>query len=155
MSIDDEELDRRLAALTREAPSDASNWHRIERRIRPRRHWRLSAAAAGVALAAGLVVVLQLEPSATDGERVHAFTVAEIRAMRASAPTQLALEQVDSAEALMQAWAENRAAIDELEAALARDPGNALLLEFLREARLRQARLIQQGMKHPQRSMEL
>ena len=47
---------------------------------------------------------------------------------------------------LSEAWAENQTAIEELEAALERDPDNRLLLDFLAEARLRQVRLLNSGL---------
>jgi len=79
-----------------------------------------------------------------------------VRAMRASAPAEPVLSRLDSPQALMQAWQENQNAIAELEQALERDPGNGLLLEFLAEARLRQAQLIHSGLTlSPQQRMTL
>ena len=42
----------------------------------------------------------------------------------------------------MAAWQDNQQAIAQLEQALEQDPGNRMLLEFLTEARMRQARLV-------------
>lgn len=156
MTIDDTELDARLSALPRETVPDARNWHRIERRIRRRRRAPLAAAAAAAAAAVGLGVAIVWQfPFGGGVPRDQLLVQAEVQAMAASAPDEAALRRAGSPEELMQAWQDNRAAIAELERALARDPDNTLLLEFLSEARLRQARLVQQGMTTIARSMKL
>lgn len=156
MSMDDEQLDRRLAELPREAEPDDAVWAGIERRIRPARRWP-AGVAAGLALAAGLAVIVQIATRAPEPTAMAsaARAEAEMRAMRAGAPARLALDRIGSSEALMAAWAENRAAIEQLERALQRDPDNALLLEFLREARMREAGIVQQGMTTRNRSTNL
>jgi hypothetical protein len=155
MTIDDTELDARLSALPRETPTDARIWHRIERRIRRRRRAPLAAAAAVAAVGLGVAIVWQFPFGGGNVPRDQLLVQAEVQAMAASAPDEAALRRAGSPEELMQAWQDNRAAIAELERALARDPGNTLLLEFLSEARLRQARLVQQGMTTTARSMKL
>jgi len=155
MTIDDRELDRRLHALTREAEPAPGGWRSIERRMGLRRRIPAAATAAAAVLAVGALVVFRLAPEAGGGPEMRRLVAAEVTAMRAAAPGQRAVAQLDSPEALMRAWQDNRDAIAELEAALARDPDNELLLEFLREARLRQARLIGQGITTHERSMNL
>lgn len=155
MTIDDTELDARLSALPRETAPDARNWQRIQRRIRRRRRVPLAAAAAVAAVGLGVAILAQRPFGGGDAPRDRLLVRAEVQAMAASAPDEAALRRAGSPEALMQAWQDNRAAIAELERALARDPDNTLLLEFLGEARLRQARLVQQGMTTTARSMTL
>jgi len=155
MKIDDTELDRRLAALTREATPEEVVWSRIERRIRPR--WRLPAGLAAAAVAVGIAaaIVTRHGPAGPVDDRMQIVVQSEVRAMAASAPEDTVLRRMNSPDALLQAWHENREAIEELERALERDTDNRLLLEFLTEARLRQARLVQQGMTTMERSMTL
>lgn len=163
MTTTDRELDARLDALTRETEPDDRTWRRIERRIRQRRVVPLAATAAvaGIGLGAAIVVAIVstiVGPPSFDGadvSRDRLLVQAEVRAMAASAPDETALRHIDSPEELMQAWQDNRDAIRELERALERDPDNRLLLEFLSEARLRQARLVQQGMTTTERSMKI
>lgn len=167
MTTTDRELDARLDALTRETEPDDRTWRRIERRIRQRRVVPLAATAAvaGIGLGAAIVVAIvstivatNVGPPSFDGTNVprdRLLVQAEVRAMAASAPDETALRHIDSPEELMQAWQDNRDAIRELERALERDPDNRLLLEFLSEARLRQARLVQQGMTTTERSMKI
>lgn len=145
--MDDCELDRRLAALTRDAEPAPANWTAIERRIRRRRLPALAAAAAGVAaIGFGIMLVARVDTNGFDEGAARSVVQAEVRAMEASAPEHAALRQLDTPEGLMEAWQDNRQAIDELNRALERDPDNQLLLEFLAQARLRQARLVRQGM---------
>jgi hypothetical protein len=154
MTIDDTELDARLAALARDTEPDERNWRRIERRIRPRQRAPIAAAAAVAVVAIAVGIVAQFRGGG-DVPRDHQLLEAEVKAMAAAAPDEAALRRAGSPEALMQAWQHNRQAIEELERALVRDPDNTLLLEFLSEARLRQARLVQQGMTTTERSMTL
>jgi hypothetical protein len=152
MTMDDRELDRRLDGLTREIEADESLWPAIERRLRPSRRWPALAATAA-ALAIGVLVVSQSLDERTKPETrpglagEHAAPAGEIT------PEALAVSGVDGAQPVMQAWQDNQAAIEQLEQALQRDPDNPLLLEFLSEARLRQARLIQRGLFPPERSI--
>ncbi len=141
MTISDQELDRRLAALTRTSDAPKSLWHKIEPRL-SRRRWP-SLAAAGFGIAAMLVAALVLiEPSEPDSAPAfHLMVSAEVEAMRRQAPA-APWPLPTSGNGLSAAWEENLAAITELEQALKRNPGNTLLLEFLVRARLRQSELI-------------
>jgi len=155
MTIDDLELDRRLRALARETDPPPAPWRAVRRRIRSRT-WPAAAAAAvvaGVALAASQ---LAFEPASSS--RLESLVRSEAAAMRSVVPDRLPVAAPDSGAALMAAWQENRAAIGQLERALERDPGNRLLLEFLTEARMRQARLARLGkstLPDNERSMKL
>lgn len=156
---DDGELDRRLDALTRVAEPPSGSWSVIERRIRKRR-WPgvLSAGFAAAAVLSGVaLVVSQFGPAPAGGiaETMHA----EVRAMRASAPEMPVSTDIDSPAALMAAWQDNQQAIAQLEQALEHDRDNRMLLEFLTEARMRQARLVKSISRHQtptnERSMNL
>ena len=151
MNVDDRELDRRLNALTRETDADESLWPGIEQRLRPARRGPLvKGSAAAVVVGATVIALLVLNgapPERTDTAQSQA------EAMRAAAPDALAVSSIDASQSLAKAWQENQAAIEQLEQALARDPDNRLLLEFLGEARLRQARLIQRGSFPHERSI--
>lgn len=153
MTIDDRELDRRLGALPRETDADESLWPGIERRLRPARRWPAAAAAVAAIGFGAVVVALSLLEAGAPLRPSPAQR--EAAAMRAAAPDALAVARIDNSQPLMAAWRDNQAAIDQLERALESDPDNRLLLEFLSEARLRQARLIQRGLYRPERSMEL
>lgn len=148
------ELDRRLASLTRSAEPAPSSWSRIQQRIeqdstsdgrhRHRPIWPVAMAAAAV-FALVAVVVWQLPtstgPQFDDGRQL---VQREAEAMRRAAP--MVTGGFEEAPPLAEAWTENQIAIDELEAALDRDPDNRLLLEFLAEARLRQVRMLNSGL---------
>lgn len=149
--MDDFELDRRLDALTRVAEVPPENWRRIERRIR-RRRWTaiMPAAIAAAAFLSGIaVVVTQVSNTPAKSSLMARVTQAEVQAMRAGSPRMPQLSEIradldaglDPTDSLIAAWAQNQAAIAELEQAIERDPQNGLLLEFLTEARMRQARL--------------
>lgn len=154
MTINDRELDRRLAALTREADPAPENWISIERRIRARR-WP-AALAAAVLLGVAALVVMQAGPDLGPSTGADAFVRDQVNEMRAAAPDARAVAMLDPAGSVMDAWRENQAAIGQLEKALQRDPGNRLLLEFLAEARMRQARLMHNAMNaNHQPRMEL
>ena len=147
----DDALDARIAALTRSAEPGETVWTGIDRRIQaPRRAaWPWSAAAA-VLLAVAIVAVQPgPERAPTQPDRTVQLVQAEAAAMRRADPV-ATVDWVDEAP-WREAWADNQAAIDELEAALSRDPDNRLLLEFLAEARLRQTRLINSGLVVPTR----
>lgn len=142
--IDDSDLDRRLDALTRIAEPPPGSWTAIERRIRKRR-WPvlLSTGIAAVAVLSGVVLVVsQFGPTPVPAGGIAETTRAEVQAMRVAAPEAPAVSDFDSPKALMVAWQDNQQAIAQLEQALERDPENRLLLEFLTEARMRQARLV-------------
>lgn len=156
MTIDDHELDRRLNALPRATVADESLWPRIEQRLHPTRRRSVSAVAAAVAAVGVGVLVLALSVYESTAPEPPAMAQSEAAAMRAVAPDEAAVWRVNASSPLVEAWHENQAAIEQLEQALERDPGNRLLLEFLSEARLRQARLIQRGLAPTEeRSIEL
>lgn len=154
MTIDDRELDRRLAALTREIDVDESLWPGIERRLGAARRWPAAAAAVAsitaVAIAGVFIAMPTIDRGAIEGPGV---AQREAEAMRALTPEASAVSQIDASPALQQAWQENQTAIEQLEQALEADPDNRMLLEFLSEARLRQAQLIQRGMSLSERSI--
>jgi hypothetical protein len=154
MTIDDRELDRRLAALTRHVEADESLWPGIERGLASdsRRPRRIAAAAAvgALSLGAALVALSVFDRTVPDEQ---GFAQRQAAVMRAAAPDAVAVSTVESSPRLGEAWRENQAAINELEQALKRDPDNGLLLEFLSEARLRQARLIQREIFPTKRSI--
>lgn len=139
MTMNDSELDRRLDALPRSAEPAPETWAAIDRRIGRLRWPALAAAAAALGGLALIFSQAGFEPSS--GSRLESLVRAEVAAMQAAAPKPLAVAAPDSAKALMAAWQENQDAIAQLEQGLRRDPGNRLLLEFLAEARMRQARL--------------
>lgn len=142
--LDDGELDRRLDALTRVAEPPSGSWSAIERRIR-RRRWPgvlLAGFAAAAVLSGVALVVSQFGPAPAPTGGIAETMLAEVRAMRASAPEVPVTKDIESPAALMAAWQDNQQAIAQLEQALERDPDNRMLLEFLTEARMRQARLV-------------
>jgi len=143
-AMEDSELDGRLNALTRVVDPAPANWDAIERRIRRRR--RPHAIWAGIAAAAVLggvaLVVSQIGPAPAPAGGIAETLHAEAQAMRASAPELPVVSEFDSPAALMAAWQDNQQAIAQLEQALEHDPDNRTLLEFLTEARMRQARLV-------------
>ncbi|PKL96767.1 MAG: hypothetical protein CVV18_00460 [Gammaproteobacteria bacterium HGW-Gammaproteobacteria-8] len=145
---DDQDLDRRLAGLTTEHAPDPALWNAIEARLRPRRRpWAVPGAIAAAAgalalLLATLTPVLTRQPLPDPG---IAAIQAEARALQALEPDPLPATWVEAPAGLEAAWQENQAAIAELEQALERTPGNRTLLEFLAQARLRQARLLGQA----------
>lgn len=152
-SMTDAALDARLEALTRNATPPAAAWPAVAERIRAgegrvrRRPGRIGALAAAAALVAVLAVTVVQQMPDGPGEPIDAGRVlvqAEAEAMRRAAP--VATGGLVDALPLAESWAENQSAIDELEAALDRDPDNRLLLDFLAEARLRQVRLLNSGL---------
>jgi len=162
----DAALDLRIAALARSDEPGDRVWTGIAARIEPaRRAGGRRAATAAVALALLIVIgfgIVLVQPgpqrSVTMSDPAVQLVRAEAEAMRRTAPAVTAgwVDELPWAEAWADAWAGNQAAIDELEAALARDPDNRLLLEFLAEGRLRQARLIHSGLaRSPQTRMTL
>lgn len=153
MTIDDRELDRRLAALTREIDADESLWPGIERRLRPGRRWPRAAAVASIAAITLVFVFIALPTIDRGAPEGPGVAQREAEAMRALTPEASAVSQLDASPALQQAWQENQTAIEQLEQALKADPDNRMLLEFLSEARLRQAQLIQRGLSLSERSI--
>jgi hypothetical protein len=144
MTIDDHKLDQRLAALSRQAEPDEGSWSAIESRLSPRQaRWKLPA-AAGLAVAASvLVVVLAMNPfhSAPD-DFGSGLVSAEIEAMRHQVNWSDVPRHDSVNGGLTTAWEENQQAIAELEQALARNPDNLMLMDFLAQARLRQSELV-------------
>ena len=142
--MDDRQLDRRLDALTRTAEAPPGNWAAIERRIgKPRRSWALPAGFAAAAVLSGVALVFsQIGPAPPPAGGLAETMQTEMQAMRVAAPEAPAASSTDSPATLMAAWQDNQQAIAQLEQALEQDPGNRMLLEFLTEARMRQARLV-------------
>jgi len=142
MRPDDQELARRLDALTRHAQPDEAVWQQIASRIDRSRHRPLPAAAAALAVfavVAGIVLVDRPERSSSP---MQTLVTREAAALRASAPTRSLPAGFQPPAAVDEAWIDNQTAIAELEAALERDPDNRMLLDFLAQARLREAELL-------------
>lgn len=142
MNSDDHDLDRRLDALARHAQPDVAVWQQIASRIDRPRHRPLLAAAAALAVfavVAGIVLVDRPERPSTP---MQTLVTQEAAALRASAPSRSLSAGFLPPAAIDHAWNENRTAIAELEAALQRDPDNRMLLDFLAQARLREAELL-------------
>lgn len=148
MTLSDCELDRRLDALDRSCAPPELVWQEIERQLdiprgQPRRRW-MALAAAFSALAIAAALVLQpVRPPGESGliesglvESANQPTALQASSRGAGAPS---LQR--SRLAVARARAENAAAIRMLEAALERETGNHLLMEFLAEARFREADL--------------
>jgi hypothetical protein len=151
MTIDDRELDRRLNALPRETQADEALWPGIERRLRPSRRWPAAAAVVAAVGFGALFIALWVDEHGSPD--APGFALREAETMRAEAPDAIPVSQINASPSLRTAWQDNQSAIDELETALERDPDNRLLLEFLGDARLRQARLIQRGLFSHERSI--
>lgn len=140
MSLSDQELDRRLQALDRACEPPESVWQQLEPQLnaplarRLTRPWlALAAAVAGLTLFSTLLLTL-FSPEATLVDSPAPGIVPQV--------VEPATGMQRSRQAVAAAAAENEAAIRKLEAALARQPGNLLLMEFLTEARFRQADLM-------------
>ncbi|QOC23247.1 hypothetical protein IC757_03595 [Wenzhouxiangella sp. AB-CW3] len=147
MTLDDRTLDDRLAALPRQADPDGSTWQAIESRIAPKQQQWFGRIAGGLAVAASLAVVLLVTmPQDSTPTRISEWVISsEIEAMRHQV-SWADVPQPDVINAgLTTAWSENEQAIAELEQALARNPDNLMLMEFLAQARLRQSELIHQA----------
>lgn len=141
----DQALDRRLAALPREHAPDPAVWQAVEARLAPRRRarpWAVAAATGGLALMLAALAPMLERTAPVDPARIAIS--AETRALQALEPTTLPAAWAEVPAGLERAWQDNQAAIAELEQALERTPGNRMLLDFLAEARLRQARLLGQ-----------
>jgi len=155
MIRDDRELDRRLSALTRRAEPDEAVWRRIDSRIRrPSRHRPVLAGAAALVALAVLAGAWLLERPDAQPTPMRTLVAQEAAALRALAPARALPADFELPAPVEQAWDENQTAIAELEAALERDPDNRLLLEFLAQARLREAELMR-AMLFPQRQRSL
>jgi hypothetical protein len=140
----EQELDARLAALTRESEPEPAVWAAIEQRLqRPRRWLAPVSAVAGVLLCGLLIGLPPLQHDATRSPGQLA-----IQTMREAAPGPQAIAEVSTTPALADAWQENQAVVRELEQALQAEPDNPLLIEFLVDARLRETRLVQLTQRH-------
>jgi len=151
MTMNDQELDRRLAALTTESEPDASLWPAIERRLAPSRSRPAAVAAVSLMLLLLIMTLPRMDQDATETGRLTDTRVHEIPALD---PAPQWVARAEQLPALMNAWQDNRQAGAQLEQALENDPGNPLLLEFLGKSRLREARLVQITLSLPQRSTE-
>ena len=147
MTLDDRTLDERLAGLPRQADPDVGSWQAIESHIaREQQQW-FGRIASGLAVAASLVVALLVTtPPDSPPSSVSGWVIsAEIEAMQHQVSwTDVPEPDVINA-GLTTAWSENEQAIAELERALARNPDNLMLMDFLAQARLRQSELIHQA----------
>ncbi len=147
MSLSDRQLDQRLARLRHPAEPDPRLWQGIAPKLaRRRRVWPLWLSAGSAVAAVVLLTVLAVPPRlGSPLDASDRIVGAEIRAMDAHAPSVADLEGARLGEVLGGAWDENEEAIAELEQALARQPGNPMLIQFLAQARLRQSELIHQA----------
>jgi hypothetical protein len=148
MTISENELDRRLAALPRTTETPDQLWSGIDQRIDQGRWPWLNRVGALAAFAAAVVVaILVVEPPSLQALHPGAVVIhAEIEAMNRQSPAKHWVQPVNINGGLTAAWEENQAAIEELESALARNPDNQLLMDFLVRARLRQSELVNQAM---------
>ncbi len=149
MTIDDKTLDQRLAALDRHCDPPAESWETIAAQLPARgarrRAWPwLAVAAALGGLVVGLLVLL---------DQAGPWRLGPVpQWVDEASPVMEPMDQ-DWRPALQRqavfnaAWDENEAAIRALEEALALEPDNLLLMEFLAEARLRQSKLIELALR--------
>ncbi len=154
----DARLDRALAGLARDLPPDRDLWPAIAAQLEPRRRgqarWPLAAAAAVLLVAASSLITAQImrrseppsaagaAPAASDTPRVVPATFGpgyaldpEYAAAREQLATMLArrIDRLPSSarQKVEHNLAELRRAADEINAALALQPGDALLEELL------------------------
>jgi hypothetical protein len=154
----DARLDRALAGLARDLPPDRDLWPAIAAQLEPRRRgqarWPLAAAAAVLLVAASSLITAQIMrrsepptaadavPAASDTARVVPATFGpgyaldpEYAAAREQLATMLArrIDRLPSSarQKVEHNLAELRRAADEINAALALQPGDALLEELL------------------------
>jgi hypothetical protein len=142
MTISDQELDRRLAALDRRCDPPDEVWERIPKQL-PRHHSRsgwpwLAMAAALAGLAIGLLVML------ADPEWMAPESPPGLAEQSDAEPWRPTVQHQPVFDA---AWQENEAAIRRLEQALVSEPDNLLLREFLVEARFRQSALVELALR--------
>lgn len=140
MKPSDQELDLRLQGLTKEADPPKRVWLAVAKEIESsgNRSWPWIAAAA-VALT---TLALVLQPWQNDQQ--VSPTIAQPQAWLVPSPDTSNWQPVLIEHAgLSHPWEANQRAIEALEQALQDDPGNPMLQEFLANARLRQAELIQ------------
>ncbi len=142
MSLSDQELDRRLNALDRSCAPPESVWQKLQPQLetpparRSSRTWlALVAAVSGLAV---ISVLLLSSPQTTPDATLVDLPAPET----APAVVEPSSGLQRSRQTLAAAAEENEAAIGKLEAALVQEPDNLLLMEFLAEARLRQADLM-------------
>jgi hypothetical protein len=144
MTIDDRSLDQRLAALPRQSEPNEQTWSTIEARLKSRRTGWTGRLAAGLAVAASLALVVLV--SRTPDTQPIDFGAQVVQAEIAAMQHQVSWTDVPASDTvnagLVSAWEENQQAIEELESALARNPDNLMLMEFLAQARLRQSELV-------------
>ena len=142
MSLSDQELDHRLNALDRSCESPEQVWQKLKPQLdappahRLRRPWlALAAAVAGMTLVSALLLLpTRLPWDSTLVDLPAPDTVSEI--------IEPATGLQRSRQSLAAAAAENESAIRKLKAVLEQEPDNLLLMEFLAEARFRQAELM-------------
>ena len=147
MTLSDEQLDRRLAALDDRCDPPEAAWRSIQSQLSARRRrWPVMALAAALAaLSLVLVLIMALDPAGRSDLSPADQVVMDAPAAE---PDQARwLPMLARQPVLDAAWKENEAAIRALKAALADQPDNLLLQEFLAEARLRQSTLIELALR--------
>ncbi|TVQ33460.1 MAG: hypothetical protein EA370_11800 [Wenzhouxiangella sp.] len=146
MTINEQQLDQRLAALDRQCDPPPEAWEAISAKLARRRsRWPWMALAASLCgLVVGLSLLLgeggPLRPAVAPG-MVEETPPAGVESEQPWRPALQRQAVFDTA------WDENEAAIKALEEALASEPDNLLLMEFLAEARLRQSSLIELALR--------
>lgn len=143
MTLPDRQLDARLDALPRTAPSPEV-WPHIHRRIHARRLPALPAIAAAVVmvLVSGWLLTQDLPDQPDFSNPAARVMAAEGAVMRELTAGPDWLRTVDTDSDWRTAWESNRTAINDIEAALANHPGDRLLIDLLARAHLRQAQLL-------------
>lgn len=149
MTLSDEQLDRRLAALDDRCDPPESAWRSIQSQLSARRRrWPVMAIAAALAaVSLVLVLIMTLEPADRHDARPGEQVVSDDPVPAADLDPARWLPMLARQPVLDAAWSENEAAIRALKAALADQPDNLLLQEFLAEARLRQSELIELALR--------
>ncbi|WP_406672942.1 hypothetical protein [Natronospira sp.] len=143
MTLTDRELDHRLNALPREAAPPEGIWQAIERGIRRQsRHRVLSGlAVAASVLTLGLLVWLAPSPQSPEVEKQQWATLESAsQALLQHSPA--AIAEAFGGHSNPPGWETHRAAVLELEQAVAENPGDPLLLDLLIDARLREMQLM-------------
>jgi hypothetical protein len=148
MSLSDRELERRLAALPREAEAPETLWRRIEAGIEtgieagaaPRRPvWFATAASVLVAALAVWLVPVERPGNGwlpPDWEVIAATNRHLL---------ELSLQETRVHPAVVAepaGWGNHSRAVEELKKALEKNPGDPLLLDLLTRARLREMELV-------------
>ena len=147
MSINDQELDRRLRSLPLTADVNEAIWTKIEHRIhghdaRPSFNLKWAGGIAAAVTVVALVAVLDQGSPNWDELYRNQTIQAEVKAMNASNLLPQLASQIEWSDDMRTAWNEYQTAIDELEAALELNPGYQMLIDTLAATRLRQSSLL-------------